>query len=144
MKISHPLANKIGASAEIIFTSSSDFITFCNVSQLTQETDLDSGEWELVDFKVVVFVFNFVDDMLPICCQNIAVLSLETLRYVLKGRVELSGCRDISALSDLTCCTEMTSTVCRIVREWRRCSHLLRSSLLWRTWVLIWIHFVFT
>ena len=28
MKISQPLANKMGASAEIILTSSSDFITF--------------------------------------------------------------------------------------------------------------------
>ena len=28
MKMSHPLANKIGASAEIIFTSGSAFITF--------------------------------------------------------------------------------------------------------------------
>ena len=33
MKMSQPLANKMGASAEIILTSSSDFITFYPNSQ---------------------------------------------------------------------------------------------------------------
>ena len=62
-----------------------------------------------MDFKVVVFILDLVNDMLPVCCQYIAVLTLKALCDVGKCRVELGCCRDISALRDCTGCAEMTS-----------------------------------
>lgn len=103
---------------------------------------LDSSERKLVDFEIMVLILDLIDDMLPIRCQNIAILSLKTLCNVLESRVELSRSRNISTLSDLTSGAEMAATGLRIVRKWRRSTrHLLWSTLL-RPVILIWIHFL--
>ena len=153
MKMSQPLANKIGASAEIILTSSSDFITFYKVSPTTSpKTDceigtgyLDSCERELVDFKVVFSILDFVDDMLPIRRQHIPVRPLQSLCDILKSLIELGCCRNISTLRDGACGPEMASTGCWIIRERRRLDwrdHLLLwPTLRWWWTVLVWIHY---
>ena len=140
MKISQPFANKMGASAEIIFTSSSDFITFFRVSHVLQLDYLDSSKRELVDFEIMVLVLDLIDDMLPVRRQDIAVLSLQALRDVLEGRVELGRGRDIATLRDLTRGAEMAAAGLRIVREGRRTRHLLLWATLRRSRILVRVH----
>jgi len=53
-----------------------------------------------MDFEIMIFIFNLVDNVLPVRCQYIPVLSLETLRDVRKGGIELRCCRDITGLRD--------------------------------------------
>jgi hypothetical protein len=107
--------------------------------------DLDSGERKLMDFEIVFSMLDFVDDMLPIRRQHIPVCPLQSLCDILKSLIELGCCGDKSALRDLTCSSEMSSTGAWIVRKRRRldwCRPLLRwSALRWWTILLIRIHY---
>src|SRR5277367_5462875 len=98
-----------------------------------------------MDFEIVFSSLDFVDDMLPIRRQHIPVRPLQSLSDILKSLIELGGSGDVSALRNLTCRSEMSSTGAWIVRKRRRldlCRHLLRwSALRRRTILLIRIHF---
>ena len=110
------------------------------------EGDLDSGERKLMDFEIMFSTLDFVDAMLPIRRQHIPVCPLQSLCDILKSLIELGCSGDVSALRDLTCSSEMSSTGAWIIRKRRRlnlCRHLLRWSALWwwRTILLIRIHY---
>jgi hypothetical protein len=90
----------------------------------------------------MVLILDFINDMLPIRSQNIAILSLETLCNILESRVELRRSRNISTLRDLTSGAEMAAIGLRIVRKGRSTRHLLLWPTLLRPIVLIWIHFL--
>jgi len=88
----------------------------------------------------MVLVLDFVDDLLPIGGQHIAILSLKSLRHILERRVELGRGRDISTLRDLTGSAEMAAHGLRIVREGRSTRHLLLWAALRRSRILIRVH----
>lgn len=37
-------------------------------------------QWQLVELIVVFFIFELIDSLLPVCCENITVLAVQTLR----------------------------------------------------------------
>lgn len=39
----------------------------------------DSGQWKLVDLVIMGIIFEAVDGLLPISCQNIAIVAIEAL-----------------------------------------------------------------
>jgi hypothetical protein len=90
-----------------------------------------------MNLEIMFLILNLMNDMLPIRSQHIPVLSLQSIRDILKRGIELCCRRDIPALGNSTRGTEMAAIGRGVVGEGRRLrSHLLgpwggRSGVVW-------------